>query len=233
MFLIMQKKLYEALFYIQEYMNLKHVRYSLALICDINVIVLVFSACCLIFYQFSVLITVKVNAVYLYYDQIFSLLHLRELAMSGNYLTYVPADIQHLVMLDVLGLNNNHLQSLPYELCCLQHLRHLGLENNLLTSLPNDIAKLYQLQELYCGSNMLTSLPDGICWCSHLRLLSMPLNRVEDLPVEFANLRKITRLILSDNSFNYIPLAVCMLSDLEVSFYYMCLLSMSIPCYKS
>lgn len=58
--------------------------------------------------------------------QVFWLINLRELAMSGNHLTAIQAEIGLLKELRILGLNNNRLTVLPPEISQLKHLKILG-----------------------------------------------------------------------------------------------------------
>ena len=65
--------------------------------------------------------------------------------------------IEQLENLEVWGLSNNQLTTLPKEIGQLGNLQWLYLHGNQLTTLPTEIGQLGNLQSLYLQKNQLTS----------------------------------------------------------------------------
>lgn len=62
--------------------------------------------------------------------------------MSHNNLTDISADLSDLVMLEVLDLSNNQLDSLPGGVGFMSRLTELSIQHNKIQSLPSDITNL-------------------------------------------------------------------------------------------
>jgi Leucine-rich repeat (LRR) protein len=86
----------------------------------------------------------------------------------------------NLTNLDVLGLHNNELKSLPDWIGKLKNLRRLYLSGNRLKSLPESIGNLTNLKKLDLHNNELKSLPESIENLTNLRGLNLYDNPISD-----------------------------------------------------
>lgn len=98
-------------------------------------------------------------------DRIADLTNLRDLDLSENRLTGLPA-LPHLTGLDLSG---NRLTEVPSVLARLPQLRHLHINRTGIAALPDWLGDLTGLEELNLGGNRLTGLPD---WIGDLPALS-------------------------------------------------------------
>ena len=78
---------------------------------------------------------------------------------------------------------NQHIRSVPIEICQLQTLLTLNLSGNELTSLPNEIGQLHLLCNLYVDRNRLESLPAQIEHLLSLEFLMVSDNQLQSLPL--------------------------------------------------
>lgn len=118
-------------------------------------------------------------------DKIKGISQITSLALSLNYISFLPVDAFKAVPnLRVLHLTNNLISTLPKNIFShTPHLQNLYLSTNILTQLPKHIFQpITNLQELLLNSNALTTLPEGI----------------------FNNLRNLKKLALDANNFAYI-----------------------------
>ncbi len=89
-------------------------------------------------------------------NEVFQLIHLKELTLSCVNLKEVPSDIHNLKSLKSLSLSRNLIADLPNKICRLEQLEYLGLSWNKLITLPKCFGELTHLQELYSFGNPLT-----------------------------------------------------------------------------
>ena len=88
---------------------------------------------------------------------------LQEVQLSGNSLRELPEEFTSgLVNLELLGLSENCLESLPKNIGNLKKLQILYANNNKFQTLPESIGNLKDLELFEVAGNLLQSLPDTI-----------------------------------------------------------------------
>ena len=107
------------------------------------------------------------------------LYEIKELSLSNNQLTILPAEIGQLTNLQTLYLHQNQLTTLPAEIGQLTNLQTLYLYHNQLTTLPAEIGQLTNLRILYVNNNQLTTLPVEIGQLITLRELWLQNNQLK------------------------------------------------------
>lgn len=135
------------------------------------------------------------------------------LAMSGEVLGSLPAEMFQLTSVENILLRENHLTSLPPEIGLLRNVQTLGLSRNKLTILPREIGQLTHLRQLLLDGNQLTSLPPEIGNLTRLRELQLDGNRLTSLPPEIGQLTNLQTLGLTDNELTSLPRELADLVD--------------------
>lgn len=106
---------------------------------------------------------------------------LRILDLSANRMTTVQT-VGRIDGLRSLFLNQNRLQSLPEEICCLSLLENLSASYNFLEKLPASTAQLASLRELRLSRNRLRAFPEVLLQLKALRILDLSKNQIADVP---------------------------------------------------
>ncbi|XP_037359176.1 leucine-rich repeat protein 1 isoform X2 [Talpa occidentalis] len=135
--------------------------------------------------------------------RILCLKNLRKLDLSHNHIKKLPATIGDLIHLQVLNLNDNHLESFSVALCqstLQKSLQSLDLSKNKIKALPVQFCQLRELTDLKLDDNELIRFPFKIGQLTNLRLLSAARNKLPFLPSEFKNL-SLEYLDLFGNTF--------------------------------
>ena len=130
-----------------------------------------------------------------------SLRDLQLLGLNNNQLTSVPTGLGNLTNLTVLGLDDNQLTNVPTQLGSLTNLQRLWLHNNQLTYIPPGLGNLTNLQRLWFQNNRLTSVPTELGSLTNVVILWLAHNRLESLPPALARLTKLKRINLMNNPF--------------------------------
>jgi hypothetical protein len=125
--------------------------------------------------------------------------------ISVKDLTECPAEIVHLINLEILYIYFNELTSFPAIIGKLTTLKELYLCNNNLLSLSPEIGNLINLEILYLDNNKLTSLPPEIGNLTRLKKLSLHYNSLTSLPAEMGNLINLEEVTLRRNSLTCLP----------------------------
>ncbi|MEC7983611.1 MAG: leucine-rich repeat domain-containing protein [Myxococcota bacterium] len=106
--------------------------------------------------------------------------------------------------LRLLNLEQNALTNWG-DIPLLKQLEVLGLKNNQLSSIPNNIHTLTKLRELSLGHNPITVLPDSLTRLAKLRRLLLVGNPISTLPKNMSGLRSLEELEMSSGSFRPLP----------------------------
>src|SRR6266487_3252787 len=117
------------------------------------------------------------NQLSLLPSELWNLVSLQVLSLSGNQLKEVSAEIGQLSKLQKLWLDENQLKEVPAEMWALISLQILDLRRNQLGELPARISQLTCLQELYLGGNRLILFPSEAGQLTNLQTLN-----VDDMP---------------------------------------------------
>ena len=144
-----------------------------------------------------------------------SLPSLVKLGLDNNHLTTLPDSIGALTGLTTLSLSNNHLTTLPDSIGALTGLTTLSLGDNHLTTLPDSIGALTNLKELWLYDNQLTTLPDSIGTLVGLKMVLLCDNRITTLPDSIGALTGLTHLYLNDNQLTTLPDSIGALTGLK------------------
>ncbi|HYG50282.1 MAG TPA: leucine-rich repeat domain-containing protein [Flavobacteriales bacterium] len=105
--------------------------------------------------------------------EIFKFTNLRELYMSKNRLSAIPAEIGTLTKLEIVDFSRNKLESLPHEITKCVKLRKLIANNNIISELPSKMNLLQELEYLDLWSNDLGAFPESIRFCKKLKEVDM------------------------------------------------------------
>jgi hypothetical protein len=157
--------------------------------------------------------------------------HLRELDLSLNRLTELPAALSCLERLEYLNLGHNAFAQVPALVLTSAQattggggLRHLFLGGNRLTSLPAELARLTRLENLSLGHNQFDSVPPVVYALTSLLSLSLNHNAIaavddgNDDGRSFARLSRLRTLDLSHNALTELALDLPRsLTSLDVS----------------
>lgn len=138
-----------------------------------------------------------------------SLHHLELFGLSENYLESLPKEIVNQTKLREIYLKQNHFETFPCDLCVLCNLEVIDLDDNKLKNIPEDIGRLVKLQKFYIASNHLTGLPESLCQCSKLSVLDLTHNSIHSLPSSLERLTELTEVGLSGNRLEKVPRLLC------------------------
>ncbi|KAH9302638.1 hypothetical protein KI387_014221, partial [Taxus chinensis] len=147
--------------------------------------------------------------------EVFYILDLEDLSLSGNNISIIPNEIRNLKKLCRLGLAGNRLEELPASIGELKQLKGLWVHGNILTYLPNEIGGLVQLCILALAGNKLKGLPNTVMDLSNLQVLSVCGNCLETIPPGIGCLRSLKSLALYGNQLWELPESLAHLSSLQ------------------
>lgn len=138
--------------------------------------------------------------------EIISDLNLTTLVLSRTRLRKLPPSLFDIESLQILKVDQNHLEDIPDELGNLSNLRIFSCDRQRprLRSLPHCMVELESLQVLTFSNNRI----DNIAWVvqlPHLRVLRCDRNRITRLPTQLPQLRELMVLDVSHNRLEYIP----------------------------
>lgn len=139
------------------------------------------------------------------------------LDLSNLQLDNIPARVGELTWLKELLLSGNWMTEIPSMIINLKGLETLSLAGNELTALPPEIGRLTHLTFLHAGNNDLIALPKEIGELTALRKLSLPGNKLTALPVEIGRLTELEEVNLHGNQqLSALPLAMRSLVNLRI-----------------
>ncbi|CAD7960046.1 unnamed protein product [Amoebophrya sp. A120] len=130
--------------------------------------------------------------------------NLSVLNLKGNQLVFLPQDFAfYTSKLEYLDLSENKLVQLPESLFlgkCKLVLQVLLLDHNNLQTLPESIENAKQLRKLFLSFNNLTSLPSGLGGCVQLEKLRLVQNQLEKLPFSILKIKDNLNEVLVDRN---------------------------------
>ncbi|MBE6115073.1 MAG: leucine-rich repeat domain-containing protein [Erysipelotrichaceae bacterium] len=122
-------------------------------------------------------------------EELYSLMHLKKLRLSGMKLNKVSSNIINLYNLEELSLDNNEFTEIPQIIYELASLQKLSFRQNQIKEISKDIEGLARLKELDLSYNQLIDLPIQITNLNDLRVLGVRDNQFECLPSDFSLLQ--------------------------------------------
>ena len=142
-------------------------------------------------------------------------IHLQELRLDSNALTWLPDELGALSRLKRLFIGRNRLESVPKTIGSLTGLTKLELSQNNLKCLPAEFNGLSALKKLNLHVNMLTDFKVEPGSFKSLIVLSLGGNKLSNLPTELCGLTALKRLYLNDNQLRTLPVRIGELIKLE------------------
>jgi len=138
-------------------------------------------------------------------QEIFRYRKLRQLALGGCLIKYLPDSIDLLSELEILQIEGDSLEAIPAGCFRLKHLRELQLFDMKLDYLPAAIGQLTQLERFSYGGAALHTLPESIGKLTHLRELNLRMAGIDSLPATMASLPSLKEIELYGNGLTRIP----------------------------
>ncbi|XP_061403007.1 leucine-rich repeat-containing protein 58 [Musca vetustissima] len=137
---------------------------------------------------------------------------LKELNLSGNFLTHFPEQVIELKQLKYLYIGGNQITTISKDIWKMQSLQVLSMGGNLITEVPESVGLLSQLQALVLCDNLIENLPTSIARLKMLKSLLLHKNRLKHLPRDIVALKNLAELSLRDN-----PLVVRFVQDMALN----------------
>lgn len=113
-------------------------------------------------------------------DNVTTLINLKNINLSDNFLTEVPKEMWLLKDLEVLDLSYNLIKTIPEGIGVLKKLRRLHIFVCYLTELPYDIVGLDSLTDLDLRHNELESIPEYLNELKNLQVLRLNGNNLRN-----------------------------------------------------
>ncbi|OUM00259.1 leucine-rich repeat-containing protein kinase family protein [Variovorax sp. JS1663] len=126
---------------------------------------------------------------------------LKVLFCSDNRFTELPAALGHCIRLEMAGFKANRIRTVPAE-ALPPALRWLILTDNEVEALPAEIGRCARLQKLMLAGNQLRTLPVELAACRGLELLRISANRLEALPGWLPAMPRLAWLAFAGNPFD-------------------------------
>lgn len=145
-----------------------------------------------------------------------SLHHLELFGLSENHLQSLPGEIVNQTKLREIYLKKNEFSVFPCDLCTLVSLEVIDLDHNKLKAIPEEIGNLVRLQKFYVASNHLSLLPESLSQCSKLSVLDLTHNLLHILPPTLDQLTELTEVGLSENRLEKVPRLLCRWTQLQL-----------------
>jgi len=122
------------------------------------------------------------------------------LDISHNHITFIPSQIEELILLRELRAAFNKIVSLPPEIGRLKRLKKLIVNNNRLKRLPQELGHLEQLEDLILSENNLEEIPSSLANMSALRVLKLQNNKLRSLPYELGEVLTLDEVDCAGNA---------------------------------
>ena len=142
--------------------------------------------------------------------------HVRVASVADNKMSFFPAQLTALTLLQRLNLSNNSLSEIPYEVGQLQMLREMRATDNSITVISaKAVEKLSNITLLDLRRNQLQELPASLAACKALNKLFVSKNRLRELPATLTRLQALTVLRADRNEMVQLGFQVGSLSQLQ------------------
>ncbi|XP_025058534.1 leucine-rich repeat and calponin homology domain-containing protein 3 [Alligator sinensis] len=128
----------------------------------------------------------------------------KEMNLSRNRLSELPAEVCHFVSLESLNFYQNCIRYIPEAILNLQSLTFLNISRNQLSTLPVHLCSL-PLKVLIASNNKLVSLPEEIGQLRHLTELDVSCNEIQMIPPQIGNLESLRDLNVRRNHLLRLP----------------------------
>ncbi len=135
--------------------------------------------------------------------------------LDKNQLSLLPSELWNLVSLQVLSLSGNQLKEVSVEIGQLSKLQKLWLDENQLKEVPAEIGQLSKLQKLYLQQNQLSTLPAEMWALISLQILDLRRNQLGELPARISQLTCLQELYLGGNRLILFPSEAGQLTNLQ------------------
>ncbi|KAJ6439731.1 conserved leucine-rich repeat protein [Purpureocillium lavendulum] len=133
---------------------------------------------------------------------------LEMLDLHGNSLSALPPNLENMARLRILNLNENHLESVPFDALAKLPLTELTVKKNRLsgTLIQLGVEVLPYLQSLDASSNQLTQLisPGSKLSLPAVHAVSLAMNRLQALP-DMSSWINLLTLAVEENNISAIP----------------------------
>ncbi|CAG8585630.1 23243_t:CDS:2 [Gigaspora rosea] len=109
-----------------------------------------------------------------------------------------------------LGLETNHLSTIPTEICNLTYLRYLNVSNNEFKKFPEAVTLclIPSLEILDISKNKIKKLPKDFGKLMSLKLLKISRNLIKKLPLYIADMKELQYLKIDNNPIQFPPKAI-------------------------
>lgn len=139
-------------------------------------------------------------------DVVYRFKNLKQLELSNNYLTFVPAKLTTLKKLRYLGLNFNDLTNDSVFFARNRNLKVLRLQHNPISTLPETVRKNRKLEDLLLGNNKLSDLNTAsFRGLRRLKTLNLYNVQIEELPETVRRLKRLEIIDLYHNDLRFLP----------------------------
>jgi Leucine-rich repeat (LRR) protein len=139
---------------------------------------------------------------------------IKELDFSSLNLADIPIEIEMFSELEILNLNDNHIQHIPD--LKMPNLLELNLGKNFIKTIPNSISDhLTCLNKLKLESNHIKIFPDAILRLACLEILDLGDNKIQIIPNSISDLTRLKSLDFSFNKIEIIPDSISNLTCLD------------------
>jgi Leucine-rich repeat (LRR) protein len=138
-------------------------------------------------------------------DEVFTLVNLKTLIISGNPIRGLPEKLSNLKELQVLHAANCQIEDggFPESVAsALVELKELNLSQNLLTNVDEFITKFPKLKMVNLSENDIMSIPEDAIYPESLTQINLQKNNLSTIPESFADLPNLKFLRISGNNFD-------------------------------
>jgi len=142
---------------------------------------------------------------------------LREINLSRNEISVLPAFLFEHPSVSVLNASFNILTAVPKEICGFSRLSTLNLSNNQLSSLTKEIGQISTLRTINLGFNHFQEIPPCLFEIIDLDVLILCNNKIIAIDIDkLLSLRALSTLDLANNSIGQLPPKLGLMKGLKL-----------------